>query len=354
MKSKANKDILWKMTMAFQVSKALFVANELDIFTLISKKPVSAEYLAKRLKLHPRPIGRLLNAMVSFGLLKKEKGRFFTTEIANAFLVRGKPEYFGDYISIVNDVYGAWADYEKVIRENHSFPLFQKEYAQAADTASALDRSPANLVRRVMLAQEAFSYRQAVCLPRVYNFSKHRLLLDVGGGTGIFSIMAVKANPRLKAMVFDVPAVCTMARERSKFYKVAKKVKVLEGDLLVDEFPSGADVALISTVLDGYDEPECRRALKKIFTSLDSQGVLIVNEMMLNEERTGPLFPAIFSLELMIERNTGDSRTEGEIRRWMKDTGFVNITSKPLRKQGETYLNCKIVIGKKPSHSNPP
>jgi ubiquinone/menaquinone biosynthesis C-methylase UbiE len=347
-KLKANKDTLWKMTMAFQVSKALFAANELDIFTLLSKKPASAEHLAKRLKLHPRPIGRLLNAMVAFGLLNKQKERFSTTEIANTFLVKGRPEYFGDYLSIVNDAYGSWAHYERVIKENRSLSLFKKEYAQGADTAKVLDRSPAQLVRRVMLAQEAFSYRQAVCLPRVYNFSKHHLLLDVGGGTGIFSIMAVKANPRLKAMVFDVPAVCTIAGERIKFYKVAKKIKVIEGDFIADEIPSGADVALISTALDGYDEPECRKVLKKVFTSLKPQGVLMVNEMILNEERTGPLFPAIFSLELMIERNTGDSRTEEEICRWMKETGFVNIKSKPLRKRGETYLNCKIVIGKKP------
>jgi len=70
--------------------------------------------------------------------------------------------------------------------------------------------------------------------------------------------------------------------------------------------------------------------------------------MMLNEERTGPLFPALFSLELMVERNTGDARTVGEIREWMKDAGFAAITTKPLREKGETYLNCKIVVGKKP------
>ena len=88
--------------------------------------------------------------------------------------------------------------------------------------------------------------------------------------------------------------------------------------------------------------------LKKAFTVLKSKGVLIINEMMLNEERTGPLFPALFSLELMVERNTGDSRTVGEICQWMKDAGFVTITSKPLRKKRETFLNCKIVVGKKP------
>lgn len=347
MKPKINKDTLWKMTMAFQVSKALFVANELDVFTLLSKKPASAEDFAKKLKLHPRPIGRLLNAMVAFGLLKKRNGKFSNAGIANTFLVRGRPEYFGDYISIINDVYETWSNYEKVIKENHSLPLFKKEYAQGSDTARVLDGSPAHLVRRVMLAQEAFSYRQAVCLPKIYNFSKHNLLLDVGGGTGIFSIMAVKANPHLKSMVFDVPAVCAMARERIRFYKVAKKIKIVEGDFLTDDVPKGADVVLISTVLDGYDEPECRRLLKKVFTILKPQGVIIVNETILNEERTGPLFPAIFSLELMIERNMGDSRTVKEISRWMKDAGFVNIKSKPLMKRGETYLNCKIVTGKK-------
>jgi precorrin-6B methylase 2 len=348
MKVKANKDDLFKMAMAFQVSKALFVGNELDVFSLLAKKPAAVETLAKKLQLHPRPLRRLLNALVACGLLNKRNEKFSNTEIATAFLVKGEPEYFGDYLSIVNDVSVTWGRYENVIRENRSLPLFQKDYPQASDTARVLDGRQHQLVRRVMLAQEAFSYRQAVVLPAVHNFSKHSLLLDIGGGTGIFSIMAVKAQPHLNAIVFDMPAVCAVARERIKLYKVAKKITVKEGNVLTDELPGGADVALISTVLDGYDGPECRMLIKKVFSALTSQGVLIVNEMMLNEERTGPLFPALFSLELMVERNTGDSRTVGEIRQWMKDAGFVTITSKPLRKKGETFLNCKIVVGKKP------
>jgi precorrin-6B methylase 2 len=348
MKPNVNKDQLWKMVMAFQVSKAVFVASELDVFTMLSKKPSSGEDIAKKLKLRPRPVMRLLHGMVSFGLLKKRNDKFSNTEIASTFLVKGRPEYFGDYLSIINDVFTTWANYEKVIKENHSLPLFKKEDAKGAETARVIGQNPPALVRRVMLAQEQFSYRQAAWLPHIYDFSKHKLLLDVGGGTGIFSIMATKANAHLKAIVFDVPQVCTVAREQIKFYKAAKKVKVMEGDFLADELPTGSDVAILSTVLDGYDEPECRRLITKVFHALKPNGIIIANEMVLNDERTGPLFPAIFSLELMVERNTGDSRTVGEMRQWMKDAGFVNIASKPLRVPGETYLNCKIVVGQKP------
>lgn len=348
MMPQANKDRLWEMAMAFQVSKAIFVAIEFDVFTRLSKKPSSAEDLAKKLKLHPRPAIRLLNAMAACGLLRKRNGKFANTEIADTFLVKGRPEYFGDYLSIVGGVYETWANFDKVIKDNCSLPLFKREDVEAYDTAKMLDQSPPDLVRRVMLAQEQFSYRQAVRLPQIYDFSKHKLLLDVGGGTGIFSIMATRANSNLKAVVFDVPQVCAVARKRTKFYKVAKKVKVMEGNFIADELPRGADVALLSTVLDGYDEPECREVITKVFHALKPKGVIIANEMVLNDERTGPLFPALFSLELMLERNTGDSRTAGEMRQWMKDAGFVNIATKPLRAKGETYLNCKIVIGRKP------
>ena len=348
MKAKASKDDLFKMAMAFQVSKALFVGNELDVFSLLSKKPAAVATLARKLNLHPRPLRRLLNALVACGLLNKRDEKFSNTELAATFLVKGKPEYFGDYLNIVNDVSETWSRYETVIKENRSMSLFQKDSPHASDTARVLNGRQHQLVRRVMLAQEAFSFRQAVALPAVYNFSQHNLLLDMGGGTGIFSIKAVKAQPHLKAIVVDMPEVCAIARERITFYKATKKVTVKEGNLLTDELPGGADVALISTVLDGYDEPECRMLLEKVFSILPSRGVLIVNEMMLNEERTGPLFPALFSLELMVERNTGDARTEGEIRQWMKDAGFTAIRCKPLKQKGDTYLNCKIVVGKKP------
>lgn len=334
--SRVNKDHLWKMAMAFQVSKALFIANDLDIFTLLYKKPATGETLAEKLKLHPRPVLRLLNAMVAFNLLKKENGKFSNTEIADTLLVKGKPEYFGYYLNAINQVYNAWANYEEVVKKNHSFPLFRKEYAEGQE-----------VVRRMMLAQEGFSYRQAVCLPSVYDFSKHRLLLDVGGGTGIFSVMASKANPKLKCIVFDIPPMCAIARERTNHYRTGKRIKIIEGNFISDELPKGADVALLSTVLDSYDELDCRALIKKISDSLIPGGVLIVNEMVLNEKKTGPLFPAIFSLELMIERNRGDSRTVGEIRQWMKDGGFVNIKNRDLKFPGETYLNCRIVTGKK-------
>lgn len=343
-----SKDPLWKLAMAFQGSKALLVAHRLDLFTRLLGKPSSAHDLARQLNLHPRPLGRLLNAMVACGLLRKQGNKFSNTAIARIYLVRGRPEYFGDYLSILNDVYESWKDFDTVIAENHSLPLFREEYADGTDTGRIIDRSPAHLVARVMRAQEAFSYGQAVALPKVYNFSKHRLMLDIGGGTGIFSVMAVKANPRLRSVVFDVPAVCAVARMRISSYKVTGQVRVIEGDFMRDCPPGGADVALISTVLDGYDEPACRMLLQKAFSVLEPGGTLIVNEMMLAEDRTGPLFPALFSLELMIERNTGDARTAGEIRQWMKDAGFVSLTAKPLRPPGETYLNCKIVTGRKP------
>jgi len=331
-----NKDTLWHMAMSFQVSKAIFIASNLDIFTVLVKKPLTGEQLAKKLKLQPRPVVRLVNAMVALRLLRKEGETFSNTKVADTFLVRGKPEYFGNYLNAVNEVYSAWADFEKVIAENHSLPLFRKEYAGGIE-----------LVRRMMLAQEAFSFRQAVCLPKIYDFSKHKLLLDVGGGTGIFSVMAVKAHPQLTSIVFDVPAVCTIARERIRFYKSTGKIKTVEGNFITDELPTGADVALLSTVLDAYDEQDCRMLIKKVFKILAPGGVLIANEMMLNEDGTGPLFPVLFSLELMVERNRGDARRVGEIRQWMKEAGFTDLKVRPLRLQGPDYLNCKIVTGKK-------
>ncbi|MBI5375653.1 MAG: hypothetical protein HZA77_09470 [Candidatus Schekmanbacteria bacterium] len=334
--SKVSKDPIWEMAMAFQVSKALFLANNLDIFTILSRKPDTAEATAKKLKLQSRPVERLLNAMSAFGLLKKKDGKYYNTDMSETFLVKGRPEYFGNYLNAINEVYRAWSDYEKVVENNSSIPLFRKDYAEGQE-----------VIHRMMLAQEGFSFRQAAYLPEVYDFSGHRLLLDVGGGTGIFSVMAVNANPNLMSIIFDVPPVCAVARERIKLYKAEKKIKIMEGNFITDNLPQGADAALLSTILDAYDDNDCRHLIKKVFDSLKPGGTIIANEMMLNKEGTGPLFPAIFSLELMIERNRGNSRKIDEIKGWMKDAGFTKIKCRPLWLKGETYLNCWIVTGKK-------
>ena len=122
-------------------------------------------------------------------------------------------------------------------------------------------------------------------------------------------------------------------------YGLSGRVKTYPGDILEDSFPSGADVILISGVLDGYSEENCRRIIKKAYDYLPANGAIILKETIIHDSRLGPLFPVLFSLSLLIETQGGDARSRGEMTRWLRDEGFRRIMYKPLTGMSGMFRN---------------
>jgi hypothetical protein len=117
----------------------------------------------------------------------------------------------------------------------------------------------------------------------------HRLL-DVGGGSGLYSVALLRANPSLHAVVWDRAEVLKVARESAEHYGVLDRTEFVAGDMFADPVPDGCDVMLLSNVLHDWDVPECGHLL--------AQGRLLVHDVFLNDALDGPLPVALYSAAL--------------------------------------------------------
>jgi len=331
----SSPDRIIEIATGFQLSMILFTAVEFEVFSILGKRGLAAEKIASVCKLPPRSLQRLLNGATSLGLIQFKNGKYFNSPISIKYLVRGKPEYLGDLMKAYNQMlYNKWGRLEEVIRKDK----FQPVFGPTGDTIDNISIDP-EIARRAMMAQHNYSVKPAEEFALNFDFSKYNLLLDLGGGSGILSIMAAEKNRKLKAMVFDFPPVCKIAKEIISKHGLSGRVKTHPGNILKDNFPRGADVILISGVLDGYREENCRKIIRKAYDYLPAGGAIILKESIINDNRVDPLFPVLFSLALLIETEGGDARSRGEMTQWLKNTGFKRIKHKPLTRISGKFRN---------------
>ena len=336
-------DRILEIATGFQLSKILFAAVELDIFSILGTRGLTVGEIASACKLPVRSLQRLLNGAVFLGLIRHTKGTYRNSSLSTKYLVRGKPEYMGDLVRAYNlMLYGRWERLEEIIRKNTYDPIMRPK----KDTRVNVPIDP-EIARQAMMAQHNYSVKPAEELARNFDFSKYRMLLDLGGGSGILSIMAAKRNRKLHAVVFDIPPVCSIAEEIIAKYGLSGRVKTCPGNILEDSFPSGADVIVISGVLDGYNEENCRKLIRKAYEYLPAGGAIILKEAILHDDRMGPMFPVVFSLSLLIETEWGDARSRGEMTQWLREAGFRKITYKPLTALSGTFRNMGMLTAVK-------
>lgn len=313
---------LMQLSTGFWSFKTLAAAVELDLFTrLAGGRLISVEGLGAELGVENRPADLLLAACASIGLLEKEGAGYRNSALAEEFLVVGKPYYFGGFVRYC-DVreYPAWHRVVEALRTNR--PLTWSPQAQES-VFSGEDTVMTQLFWEAMHSISTFTART---LGRVYDFDKHLRLLDVGGGSGAFPIELCRQYRQLGATIVDLPHVREMAVRKTTEAGLDEVIEFVAGDFLSDEpMPDGHDVALLSLILHDWDESTCRTLLGKCLTALDPGGVLIISELMLNPERTGPPEAALMGMNMLVETQGGKNYSETEYREWLQDTGFVDI-----------------------------
>ena len=338
-----NLDDILKIVAGYQVSKVLFAAVEFGIFTTLSGKGKAIEELSAELKLPERSLFRLLGVCTACGLIEKKGGKYYNSEGAEKYLVHGKEEYIGDFCKANNKfLYNSWGKLEDIIKSDTFHPVFGAK----GDTIETVSMNP-EIVKVSHRAQHNYSLMPAKEFAEKFDFLPYKHLLDLGGGSGILSIMAAKRFPHLSATVFDFKPVCEIAKEIIAEHGVSNSVKTHPGNIMKDEFPRGADVIIISGVLDGYGEKDCCFLIKKAYDYLPKGGAILIKEAIIDDNRTGPLFPAIFSLALMIETKQGNARAREEMSEWLKKAGFSDLDFIPLHDLSGSFRALGILSAKK-------
>jgi hypothetical protein len=264
---------------AGRAARVLQTANSLDIFTILSEEATTAEEISRRLKSESKMTEKLLIACAAMGLLEMEGGKYRNTQFAKEYLVRGGRLYQGDMITHSRTTWKFWEGLEEAI----FFGAFD------------IVRGPQERRNFIMaMHNNAVAGRAAMFLEAV-DMSGRKKLFDAGGGAGSYSIAACRCYPGLKAIVFDLPETIAIAKEVVAKEQMQDRITFQEGNWDADDFGEGNDVVLLSEVMHGADS-QAEMKLKKAYDSMTAGGLVVIQEFLINDEKTGPLIPALFNM----------------------------------------------------------
>lgn len=304
---------LLEMARAGLRSQVLYAANALGVFKLLSGQPQSAAQLAEKAVVDGLAMQRLLDACVALDLLHKSNGSYANSVTAETFLAPGRPGYVGDAVDMFRwRVAPKWQDLQGALRGE-----------RPANMYDSLVSDPGRLDRFIEGLRQ-LSFWRARALASRLDLSSFRMLLDVGAGSGVYSIEILKRNRELRACLFDQAPVCEIARRNFERAGLSQRAQIVSGDFFRDELPR-ADLVLFSNVLHDFPVEQVQLLLRKAFASLEPGGVVLINDFVLDEDGTGPVDGVLMSLVLFLETDGAGNYSARQYSEWLTAAGFQEI-----------------------------
>lgn len=346
---------IMQMATGFWVSKTLMTAVELGVFTKISAYGhANSKFMTLREFQNiigiaeSRPAEAFTTALVSLGLLKVIKNKngekaFANSEISSMYLDKSKSTYIGDVIAMFDErLYKRWDNLSEALETNK--PIGE---ARGEDIESIFDKAKSyqevEQLQKFTHAMHGVSIAPARALSKNVDFSDHKKMMDIGGGSGVYAMEVVANSPNnMSAVVLDSKPVCEVADGYIKKYNLQNKVHTMTFDFFNDQLPNDCDVAFLSHIIHIFDKDKNITLLKKIHESLTNEnGMIIISEWLLNDEKTGPISSALMGLTMIVENSGGRGYSYSEISQMLTEAGFKNIEKRPLIEPAEIVIGYK-------------
>lgn len=300
------------MATAFQKSRVILTAFELDIFTVIGEQGKNAETIAKTLQLNPQATGRLLNALVSIGLMQKNNDIYSNTRDSLQFLSKSSPDYM-EGLMHSNHLWNTWSHLTEVVQTG-----------KAAHRTEINERGDAWL-EAFIHAMHDRSKKQAPAQVARIDLHGIESVLDVGGGSGCFCMEFLKQKPGIKTAVFDLPNVVPISKKIVEKEGFSGKIDHYTGDYTKDELPKGFDLVFLSAIIHSNSSETNMALVNKCHRALNANGRIVIQDWIMNDEKTEPPQGAMFSINMLVGVEDGDCYSENEVSTWMRNAGFSDI-----------------------------
>jgi len=329
------------MSGAYWSSCALHAGVALDVFSPLADGPAPAPDLARRLGCDPRALAMLLHALCALGVLAKQGEEFALTPLAEAFLVRGRPRYTGHIILHHRNLVESFARLDQAVRTGRRVRGgTQWTEADREDFLMGMFNNAMAIAPH--LAPQLDSLLRAAGLPGLAGRTR---LLDLGGGPGTYAIHFCLEHPGLRATVFDQPATRRFAEATAARFRVADRIAFQAGDYTAQEISGRFDLAWLSHILHGEAPDMAAAIVRKAAATLEPGGLLLVHEFLLQDSLDGPEFATLFSLNMLLGTEGGQSYSWGQVEEMLAAAGLADI-----RRLGFSGPNDSgIVAGRKPA-----
>lgn len=310
-------DRIFQLATGFMAAKHLFVANEIGVFEKLSEGPATLEELAKRMGVPRRTTRIVADAMTALGFVERKGDIYHNSPLAERYLGPRAAIDLRPFLRFWNHLsYPRWTKFEDAVRQGRGVfgvlqfsPEEQKIFSEGV---------------------EAFSAASAEALANVYDFSRHRKILDLGGGTGSFLKPLLAKYPRLECTLYETPAAAAVARQRLAGTPFAERIRVAEGDFLRDPIPDGNDAFLLANVVHVLPPERNLELLRRIRQRAAKGARLLIVDLWTNATHTEPLFAALMAGEFLTMSGEGDVYSVEETRDWFQQTGWQLLENKPV------------------------
>jgi ubiquinone/menaquinone biosynthesis C-methylase UbiE len=328
--SRPDRQQILNMASGFREACVLGAAAELDVWSILAERPLTAEELTERLDADLRAVQTLLDAVAALGLLEKRDGRYGVPPELSDWLTETGRDTILPMLRHAIGICRGWSQLAWTVKAGIPAPRPASIRGPAADRASFI------------AAMHSVSSPMADDLVAQLKPLKFRHLLDVGGASGTWTLALLRAVPTATATIFDLPDAIEQARRRLADTEFLSRVTLVPGDFYTDELSGGADFAWLSAICHQHSRRHNRELFAKVFRALAPGGQIAIRDMVMKPSRTEPREGALFAVNMLVNTESGGTFTFAEFAEDLAAAGFTN----PQRRLKHEAMNSVITAEK--------
>lgn len=330
MKRAWDRESLIQTLRGYWLNQVLLTAVELDIFTLLDGKRLTAQVLSEKLNFDEGATEIFLNALAAQGLLEKNEGMFCTPEDIAEYLSAKRPDTMLGYAQHLAHVSHRWHRLTETVRgETRDVPQISEWD----------ERSMLSFIE----AMHVIAREKAPRIVAALDLKGVRKVLDVGGASGTYTIAFLKASPEIIVTLFDLPPVVEMARERLSKCRLLNRVLLVPGDFYIDPLPPGHDFAWLSAITHQNSLKQNRELFKKVYEALNPDGRIVIRDYVMEENRIDPPSGALFAVNMLVNTEGGGTYTFKEFRETLEAAGFEGVHKLELCEEMDCLIEARRV-----------
>jgi 2-polyprenyl-3-methyl-5-hydroxy-6-metoxy-1,4-benzoquinol methylase len=322
---------LIQIGMGFWPAKTLLSAVELDLFTVLGDKALTARQLQNALELHPRGVADFLDTLVALDVLARdgegETAQYRNTEDAAHFLDRNSSAYIGGFLDMANArLYRFWSDLTEALKTGKP----QNEMKHGGEGMfEELYRNPQRLEQFVN-AMAGISLANFEAFAEKFDFAPYKTMCDVGGAGGQLSIAVAQRHPHMMCTTSDLSAVAAIARKTIEAHGLSERITSASLDFFRDPLPK-ADVITMGMILHDWNLEKKMQLIRAAYDALPKGGAFAVIETLIDDGRRTNAFGLMTSLNMLIEFGDAFDYTGRDFDGWCREVGFRRTEVIPLR-----------------------
>ena len=316
-RQRLNTVRLQRISKAFWESAALMSAVELGVFTAIANGANTIESCAAAVDIDPLNAERLLTALAAMQLLARNGDAFSNAPDVDRFLVAGKPTYAGPWMLFGKPRWDGWGKLTEHLRSGADEQRILGMY----DETFTIERA-----RQYHEATYSIGMGSARLFHRQVSLEGRRKIMDLGGGSGCYCIVAAQTYPDIRAEVLDLAPVVEVTREFIAENGVQEAVSASVCDFTRDPLPTDADVAIMASNLPQYSREIVAGIVQRVHDALLPGGEFHLIGEMVDASGDGPLAPALWGLSEAVSRSTGLAHSVPDCEGYFAAAGFADVT----------------------------